>query len=779
MDALRRLTFALLLALGVAPAFGQAPPAIPALPDQERRTAYSLTANTCVCAINFAIYGDSTDVDEWIQVWVAGVRYLSTDPTYGWSLSSPTGPLATIPRPITDAVLTFNNAQTATVQIVGARRPRQLSQFQENRGVAARDLNQRLTDITAIERELWDKTNDLTGRGFFFAPGNTTGPMPSPAQCAGAILGFDPTGLNPTCIAAVSLGALVVPNTTTVGDTVCFNSTTGKAFSDCGPGPGLFGTGGNQFQFLPRSTITTHPVAGIRPTQANTISTLDILPNGSPAAAGEGNITWTDACDADLIANPSAPVTCARFGDNTVGNYVGFGSVAYSGASLRPICILYGLGNCVGTFNGTSWSFTGLNFASLAPTPTRAGDVLYWNGSAWVTLAGNNSGTQVLQETSSGVPTWATVTGIGTVTSAAVAASGGATTSGTCTITSSGTCTVAVPGGFLNVLRNNSLTSWFHGCVASACTITTSGGWCAEGVFVIPTGASVTCQRVGIVNYAIPYYAMKITGASGVTDVKLRFVVESLQANLLASQNVTFQMQWTNLTGATVVPTEATKYAGSQDSWGSPTTDLPATNMQSCSASAICTEAYTNTVGSSGIANGYEFIVDLGNNFGAGAATATINAFDARVSPGVSTGLNSNPPPMEVRDPESDIRWNERFYASSCGNGNVPGTCASHLGMVAPSLYGGTTAGALEPPVFFPVPLRCTPASIPFWDGAGTANKFSYTASASTTFVDNTANSGAGIFNISPVSFLGSFYSGSVAVTPFIHYTADCTIPGG
>jgi hypothetical protein len=43
----------------------------------------------------------------------------------------------------------------------------------------------------------------------------------------------------------------------------------------------------------------------------------------------------------------------------------------------------------------------------ISPTPTRAGDIVYWNGSAWVTLAGNNSGTNILQEkTSGGAPSW-------------------------------------------------------------------------------------------------------------------------------------------------------------------------------------------------------------------------------------------------------------------------------------------------------------------------------------------------------------------------------------
>lgn len=46
---------------------------------------------------------------------------------------------------------------------------------------------------------------------------------------------------------------------------------------------------------------------------------------------------------------------------------------------------------------------------ALMPTPTRNGDVTYWDSgtSSWKTIAGNNSGTLCLQENSSGVPAWA------------------------------------------------------------------------------------------------------------------------------------------------------------------------------------------------------------------------------------------------------------------------------------------------------------------------------------------------------------------------------------
>lgn len=50
---------------------------------------------------------------------------------------------------------------------------------------------------------------------------------------------------------------------------------------------------------------------------------------------------------------------------------------------------------------------------NLLPTPTRAGDLVYWNGSNWVTLAGNNSGTQIVTENSSGVPAFSNPATVG------------------------------------------------------------------------------------------------------------------------------------------------------------------------------------------------------------------------------------------------------------------------------------------------------------------------------------------------------------------------------
>lgn len=193
---IRRALLAIGFLAALAPAFAQAPPPVPGLPDIERRTTYTITSSTCACAVGFQIYGDNNDYGNWIEVWLNGVLQSSSS----YTVTSPTGPLASIPRPITDAVLTFNAAQTGTVVIVGARRPRRVAQFPEGRGVAARDLNQAFTDLVAQNRETWDKINDVTGRALLSAPGNTLGLLPQPSACVNSLLGFDATGANPKCL---------------------------------------------------------------------------------------------------------------------------------------------------------------------------------------------------------------------------------------------------------------------------------------------------------------------------------------------------------------------------------------------------------------------------------------------------------------------------------------------------------------------------------------------------------------------------------------------------
>lgn len=130
------------------------------------------------------------------------------------------------------------------------------------------------------------------------------------------------------------------------------------------------------------------------------------------------------------------------------------------------------------TRGGTGAATTQAAINAMHPTPSGAGTIAYYNGTNWVALAGNATGTRVLQEDASGVPSWVTA-GLGTVTSAQVAAGNGISVSGTCTITTSGVCTVA--RAFTNAAvqatptapaNTASTTAVMSGFGATGCTLT-------------------------------------------------------------------------------------------------------------------------------------------------------------------------------------------------------------------------------------------------------------------------------------------------------------------
>ena len=240
MQIIRRAILALVLIAGITPAIAQVPPPVPALPDVQRQISFNITNSTCACSLGSALnlYGDSTDFQNWVEVWLNGVNVAFNDATFGWTITSPTGPLATIPRPITDGVLTFNTAQTGTVIIVGARRPRRTSQFQENVGVPTRNFNVVLSDIIAMLREVWDKINDVTGRGVFAPPGETMNILPPAASRASQGACFDSNGNLAPCVSVPS-------STFTAGNGISFtgtNPTTIKSNLQAGVGISITGT---------------------------------------------------------------------------------------------------------------------------------------------------------------------------------------------------------------------------------------------------------------------------------------------------------------------------------------------------------------------------------------------------------------------------------------------------------------------------------------------------------------------------------------------------------
>lgn len=341
----------LLVGLGPAASLAQAPPPVPALPDTERRTSYSISGTTCACAVNFSLYGDSTDVDEWIQVYVNGVRKLSTDPTFGWTLSSATGSLGTIPRPITNAVLTFNANQTGTINIVGSRRPRRLTTFAENRGVPARDLNQVLNDVTAMAREAWD----LRSRTILAEPGFVFNQLPAASSRASLFLCFDNSGQVTTCsgtgsnsLAAgngILLGGLsptTITNNIQAGSGITITGTNPLTISVTGggnvSGPGTSvngdlaiwsGAGGNLLADATGISATAGGPLTIAPTTNSTTKGVAITqtgPNTGSAVASEvdyNSVVVTDGLNLGTGNNTSAFTVQHNINTNAVGQKFG------------------------------------------------------------------------------------------------------------------------------------------------------------------------------------------------------------------------------------------------------------------------------------------------------------------------------------------------------------------------------------------------------------------------------------------------------------------------
>lgn len=166
-------------------------PPVPALPDTERRTSYNVTTTTTgPFDVGFDIYADGSDFLNWVEVWVDDLKVIA-----GWTLSSPSGPLANLARPITNARITFDVALVGTVpdprsvKIVGARRPRRALQF--GNSPTPRDLNRFMTDVIATQREIFDRLR----RTIQGVPGDDWPAMLKATLRANRLVGFDGAGL--------------------------------------------------------------------------------------------------------------------------------------------------------------------------------------------------------------------------------------------------------------------------------------------------------------------------------------------------------------------------------------------------------------------------------------------------------------------------------------------------------------------------------------------------------------------------------------------------------
>jgi hypothetical protein len=294
---MRKLLVALLFALSVVPAAAQTCDPVPALPDVERITTYTLTAQTGPFSVGFQLYGDSTDYQNWLQVYLNGALQ---DPS-SYTITSPSGSLSTLCRPITNAQITFNTATTGTVVIDGDRRPRRASQFAENRGITARDHNRVLSDIVATQREQWDRM----ARALQVSPGDSIGVIPSATtrgnSGAGTVLGFNAAGALALYNAGTGGGTIIAPG---------IDLSTGS----------ILGDGSQHLTVAPTangiSTLSSISVQGssISTTKREFLANFGLTNTATSGSAGEDKV----ALYAGIISNPGSAIAQGQWSLNTV-----------------------------------------------------------------------------------------------------------------------------------------------------------------------------------------------------------------------------------------------------------------------------------------------------------------------------------------------------------------------------------------------------------------------------------------------------------------------------
>lgn len=290
-----------------------------------------------------------------------------------------------------------------------------------------------------------------------------------------------------------------------------------------------------------------------------------------------------------------------------------------------------------------------------------------------------------------------------------------------------------IAGGFLNKFRNGTMDIWQRG--TSGLTSTTSGAYTADGWIVLPSGASVTAAQAG--GRLVTKASLQVTGASAVTDLTVKQRIESLMAAAFCGQTVTVQAQLFNNTGGTITPKLTVNRPGAQDNYASVTADVNAVSLQVCAVSAWTLVSYTFQANAASY-NGLEIAFDFGNNFGSSGKSVQITECDIRVTNGVPTGLNANPPTPELRPVATELALCQRYFQAfaafgACGIGNASQTLAARM------------TGSL------PVAMRTAPSvtisSIGLYDGThtGTSSTISTNYTTATVFQADVMASG---FNV-------------------------------
>ena len=333
---------------------------------------------------------------------------------------------------------------------------------------------------------------------------------------------------------------------------------------------------------------------------------------------------------------------------------------------------------------------------------------------------------------------------------------------------------VGTAGGYVNKFRNGGFDvdqRGTSGSVSSGATAYTLDGW-----QISATGAAAAWAQIW--QAFINGNSIKIAAATGLTAVTLKQRIESYSAVELltvfgAGQPITVQFEISNQTSSPITPTLSTGYASARDNFGTVTADLAATNLQTIAASSTGLVSYTFTPSNSAYL-GYEISLNFGGALNGASGYVQVGRADVRVTPGQPTGLNSSPPPPELRPLSAELRDCQRFYDTSYDLGTAPGSSTVSS--------GGTgnmgTYGLNPSSVFYNTPqmalfhgaMRAVP-SLSTWDRAGNSGKM--TEWISSAYTDNISGFATGVISTKGFSWSPNVSTGYAY---YVHWAASAEL---
>lgn len=338
----------------------------------------------------------------------------------------------------------------------------------------------------------------------------------------------------------------------------------------------------------------------------------------------------------------------------------------------------------IATWNGTTGSVLADGGILLSALATSARNLSFFAATTSAQLAG-----VISDETGSGALVFA---GSPTLTGTPAIAAATATTptqgNSSTNVATTQFVTQANTGGYVNRFHNGTFGIWQRGTASLATS--TSGAYTADGWIVKQTGAAFTCAQDTGTGGTL--FSLRCVGGASNTDTTFSQRVESNDAAALAGQTVTVQFRYKQDTGGAITPKVSTCFASSTDSFGTCTGDLAATSLTSCATATWCTESYTLSASSSA-SQGYNVTFDC-NTALSSSQHCWITAADVRVTPGVSTGVNTVPPPPELRIIQAERE-----------------SCERYLVVYNNTAVGFAITSTILNTIFLPVTMRTNPSS--------------------------------------------------------------------